>query len=35
MARPLIRNTVLSAVLPPVEPVGSIKLWVALGRRFK
>jgi arginine N-succinyltransferase len=34
MHRPWFRNTVLSELLPPLEPDGTSKLWKALGKKF-
>jgi arginine N-succinyltransferase len=34
MHRPLFRSSVLSELLPPLEPDGTSKLWKALGRKF-
>lgn len=34
MHRPWFRDTVLSELLPPLEPDGTSKLWKALGKKF-
>jgi arginine N-succinyltransferase len=34
MHRPWFRNSVLSELLPPLEPDGTSRLWEALGRKF-
>jgi arginine N-succinyltransferase len=34
MHRPMLRDQVISELLPPLEPDGTSKLWEALGKRF-